>query len=81
MYTVCVLLGNLDIIEDSLVGHNIKTLPMVVAVPLKKNYHFPLFPKIKILIFCVTCSPITFVLMFLAHLSIIGPSVRANILG
>ena len=36
MYTVCVLLGDLDIIEDSLVGHNIKILPVVVAVPLKK---------------------------------------------
>ena len=56
MYTVCVL-GDLDIMEDSLVGHNIKTLPVVVAVPLKKIIIFPSSQK----------SRITFVLMFLAH--------------
>ena len=47
MYTVCVLLGDLDIIEDSLVGHNIKILPVVVAVPLKKIIIFPCSQKSK----------------------------------
>ena len=46
MYTVCVL-GDLDIMEDSLVGHNIKTLPVVVAVPLKKIIIFPSSQKSK----------------------------------
>ena len=47
MYTICVLLGDLDIIEDSLAGHNIKTLPVVVAVPLKKIIIFPFSQKSK----------------------------------
>ena len=47
MDTVCVLLGDLDIIKDSLVGHNIKTLPVVVAVLLKKIIIFPCSQKSK----------------------------------
>ena len=47
MYTICVLLGDLDIIEDSLAGHNIKTLPVVVAVPLKKIIIYPFSQKSK----------------------------------
>ena len=48
MYTVCVLLDDLDIIEDRLVGRtNIETLPVVVAVPLKKIIIFPFSQKSK----------------------------------